>query len=48
MKKAIISIWAILLMVSCQKNELVPEYVYRYMTEHKIDLRLREQWSDPQ
>ena len=29
-------------------RELVPEYVYRYMTEHKIDLRLREQWSDPQ
>lgn len=29
-------------------RELVPEYVYRYMTEHEIDLRLRRQWSDQQ
>lgn len=27
-------------------RDLVPEFVYQYMTENGIDLRLRQQWTD--
>ena len=27
-------------------KHLVPDFVYQYMTEHKIDARLRQKWKD--